>query len=61
MNKWKLQVTCPQGHNDKIVLYYDEYELMFTCVKCNPDLNTPTMFWWEPSEKELKANGVTLS
>ena len=57
MNKWKLKVTCPEGHNDKIVMFYSGYEFMLSCARC---ANTNNM-WWEPTEEELKENGVTLS
>lgn len=55
MNEWKLEVICPKGHSNKIVIFYSGYEFMLSCAKCN------NKKWWEPSEKELKENGVTLS
>ncbi len=58
MNKWKLEVICPRGHNKKIVLFYTGHEFMFSCAECEFPFNNA---WWEPTDKELKENGVTLS
>ncbi len=52
MSEWKLEVTCPKGHNEKIGLYFDEGAYKFHCATCNN--------WWEPLEEELNKNGVTL-
>lgn len=55
MNKWKLKITCPNGHSDEITLFYSGYEIMFMCDIC------PSNIWWEPTDKEFKENGVTVS
>lgn len=58
LSEWKLKITCPRGHDDLLMLYYDEYELRISCSRCNNQ--DGVNIWEELDEEFFKKVGVKL-